>query len=126
MGVTPNSCASRRIVTASSPSSSAIASARSTTASRLSSVLTAVFALTLDNYTPYRLAIQRKCTVYRRRDHLMTISRPRWTLLAVSLATFMTYLDNNIVNVAMPAIQRDLHLSTAGLEWVVSGYILVF
>ena len=56
----------------------------------------------------------------------MTITRPRWTLLAVSLATFMTYLDNNIVNVAMPAIQRDLHLSTAGLEWVVSGYILVF
>ena len=49
-----------------------------------------------------------------------------WTLLAVSLATFMTYLDNNIVNVAIPAIQRDLHLSTSGLEWVVSGYILVF
>ena len=38
----------------------------------------------------------------------------------------MTYLDNNIVNVAIPAIQRDLHLNTAGLEWVVSGYILVF
>ncbi|PZS16237.1 MAG: MFS transporter [Pseudonocardiales bacterium] len=50
----------------------------------------------------------------------------RWALLAVSLATFMTYLDNNIINVAIPAIQRDLHLSTAGLEWVVSGYILVF
>src|SRR5256885_7218664 len=49
-----------------------------------------------------------------------------WTLVAVSLATFMTYLDNNIVNVAIPAIQRDLHLSTAGLEWVASGYILVF
>jgi EmrB/QacA subfamily drug resistance transporter len=42
------------------------------------------------------------------------------------LATFMTYLDNNIVNVAIPAIQRDLNLSTSGLEWVVSGYILVF
>src|SRR3954468_23875618 len=49
-----------------------------------------------------------------------------WTLIAVSLATFMTYLDNNIVNVAIPAIQRDLRLSTAGLEWVASGYILVF
>lgn len=52
--------------------------------------------------------------------------RRTWTLLAVSLATFMTYLDNNIVNVAIPAIQRDLDLTTAGLEWVVSGYILVF
>ena len=56
---------------------------------------------------------------------MKTVSRT-WTLIAVSLATFMTYLDNNIVNVAIPAIQRDLHLSTAGLEWVVSGYILVF
>src|SRR6266700_2958346 len=52
--------------------------------------------------------------------------RPRWTLLAVALATFMTYLDNNIVNVAMPAIERDLHLSISGLEWVVSAYVLVF
>src|SRR5690348_2031257 len=49
-----------------------------------------------------------------------------WSLVAVSLATFMTYLDNNIVNVAIPTIQRDLHLSVAGLEWVVSSYILVF
>lgn len=32
----------------------------------------------------------------------------------------MTYLDNNIVNVAIPAIQRSLHLSVSGLEWVVS------
>ncbi len=52
--------------------------------------------------------------------------RRTWTLIAVALATFMTYLDNNIVNVALPTIERDLHLSTAGLEWVVSGYILVF
>ena len=56
----------------------------------------------------------------------MATARRTWTLIAVSLATFMTYLDNNIVNVAIPAIQRDLHLTTAGLEWVVSGYILVF
>jgi EmrB/QacA subfamily drug resistance transporter len=52
--------------------------------------------------------------------------RRTWVLVTVSLATFMTYLDNNIVNVAIPAIQRDLHLSTSALEWVVSGYILVF
>jgi EmrB/QacA subfamily drug resistance transporter len=56
----------------------------------------------------------------------MTTTRRTWALLAVALATFMTYLDNNIVNVALPAIQRDLHLTTSGLEWVVSGYILVF
>jgi len=56
----------------------------------------------------------------------VTTTRRPWALLAVALATFMTYLDNNIVNVALPAIQRDLHLTTSGLEWIVSGYILVF
>jgi EmrB/QacA subfamily drug resistance transporter len=50
----------------------------------------------------------------------------RWTLLAVALATFMTYLDNNIINVAIPTIQRDLHLSASGIEWVVSAYIVLF
>src|SRR4249919_4315373 len=54
------------------------------------------------------------------------MTKNRWTLVAVGLATFMTYLDNNIVNVAIPDIQQDLGLSTAGIEWVVSGYILTF
>src|SRR3954453_11924858 len=50
----------------------------------------------------------------------------RWgALAAVSLANFMAYLDNNVTNVALPTIQRDLHLSVAGLEWVVSSYLLV-
>ena len=51
----------------------------------------------------------------------------RWVaLVAVALATFMTYLDNNVVNVALPSIQRDLHLTISGLEWIASAYILVF
>jgi EmrB/QacA subfamily drug resistance transporter len=55
-----------------------------------------------------------------------TSLRATWTLRAVGLATFMTYLDNNVVNVAIPTIEHDLHLTTSGLEWVVSAYILVF
>ena len=52
--------------------------------------------------------------------------RTRWVALAaVSLANFMAYLDNNVTNVAIPTIQRDLHLSAAGLEWIVSSYLLV-
>jgi len=47
-------------------------------------------------------------------------------LLAVALGTFMTYLDNNVVNVAIPTIERSLRLSESGIEWVVSAYILVF
>ena len=54
------------------------------------------------------------------------MSRRWWTLVAVSLATFMTYSDNNVTNVAIPTIQRSLHLSVSGLEWVVSSYLLVF
>jgi EmrB/QacA subfamily drug resistance transporter len=49
-----------------------------------------------------------------------------WTLAAVALATFMTSLDNTVVNVALPSIQRDLGLTLAGLEWITSAYILVF
>jgi EmrB/QacA subfamily drug resistance transporter len=55
----------------------------------------------------------------------MTRSSTRWwALAAVSLATFMAYLDNNVTNVALPTIQHSLHLSVAGLEWIVSSYVL--
>ncbi len=56
----------------------------------------------------------------------MNSQRRWWTLVGVALATFMTFLDNNVVNVALPSIQRELHLSISGLEWIVSSYILVF
>ena len=55
----------------------------------------------------------------------MTAKGRWWALAAVSLATLMTYLDNNVINVAIPTIQRDLHLSVTGLEWIVSSYLLV-
>ena len=56
-----------------------------------------------------------------------SISGNRWlALAAVGLATFMTSLDNTVVNVALPSIQRDLRLSLGGLEWVASAYVLVF
>src|SRR6266704_170776 len=47
-------------------------------------------------------------------------------LAAVGLATFMTSLDNTVVNVALPSIQRDLGLSLSGLEWIASAYVLAF
>ncbi|WP_433435298.1 DHA2 family efflux MFS transporter permease subunit [Nonomuraea sp. CA-141351] len=49
-----------------------------------------------------------------------------WALVAVTLGTFMTYLDNNVGNVALPTIQRELGLTISGLEWIASSYILVF
>ena len=56
----------------------------------------------------------------------MEKNRRWWALVAVALGTFMTYLDNNVVNVALPSIQRDLQLSISGLEWIASSYVLVF
>jgi len=35
-------------------------------------------------------------------------------------------LDNTVVNVALPSIQRDLHMQLSELEWIVSGYALTF
>src|ERR1700723_1027449 len=55
----------------------------------------------------------------------MTARTRWWALTAVSLATLMCYLDNNVVNVAPPTIQNSLHLSVSGLEWIVSSYLLV-
>jgi EmrB/QacA subfamily drug resistance transporter len=51
----------------------------------------------------------------------------RWATLPVVLAgTFMVVLDFFIVNVAMPAIQADLHASAGAIEWVIAGYGLSF
>jgi EmrB/QacA subfamily drug resistance transporter len=47
-------------------------------------------------------------------------------LVVVCLAQFMVVLDVSIVNVALPAIQHDLHFSATGLQWVVTAYALTF
>ena len=41
-------------------------------------------------------------------------------------ALFMIMLDNTVVNVALPSIQRDLHASLSALEWTVNAYTLTF
>jgi len=49
-----------------------------------------------------------------------------WALIGLTLALFMALLDNTIVNVALPHIQRSLRTSISDLQWIVSGYSLVF
>jgi EmrB/QacA subfamily drug resistance transporter len=53
-------------------------------------------------------------------------NRKWWTLAAMCFALFMIMLDNTVVNVALPSIQRDLHASISSLEWVVNAYTLTF
>ena len=53
--------------------------------------------------------------------------RRRWaSLMVVCLAQLMIVLDVTIVNVALPAIQRDLHFSQADLTWVVNAFLITF
>jgi EmrB/QacA subfamily drug resistance transporter len=52
--------------------------------------------------------------------------RKWWTLAAVSFGLFMIMLDNTVVNVALPSIQRDLGADLSELEWIVTGYALTF
>jgi EmrB/QacA subfamily drug resistance transporter len=59
--------------------------------------------------------------------HLITDdNRKWWTLGAMCFALFMVMLDNTVVNVALPSIQRDLKADISDLEWVVNGYTLTF
>jgi EmrB/QacA subfamily drug resistance transporter len=61
-----------------------------------------------------------------RRPLMTAENRKWWTLGAVSFGLFMIMLDNTVVNVALPAIERDLGAGLSELEWIVSGYALTF
>ncbi|MFJ3217803.1 MFS transporter [Kitasatospora sp. NPDC086801] len=53
------------------------------------------------------------------------LRRP-WLVLAICcMSLLIVSLDNTILNVALPAIQRDLHTSVSGLQWTVDAYTLV-
>ena len=47
-------------------------------------------------------------------------------LLVIATAQLMLVLDDTIVNVALPSMQRSLHLATSHLNWVISFYALAF
>jgi EmrB/QacA subfamily drug resistance transporter len=53
-------------------------------------------------------------------------NRRWWALGAMCFALFMIMLDNTVVNVALPSIQRGLHATTSSLEWTVNAYTLTF
>ncbi|MFE7117253.1 MFS transporter [Streptomyces sp. NPDC057654] len=52
--------------------------------------------------------------------------RRPWLVLAICcMSMLIVSLDNTILNVALPTLQRDLHTSVSGLQWTVDGYTLV-
>ncbi|MGV9267223.1 MFS transporter [Kitasatospora sp. NPDC003701] len=52
------------------------------------------------------------------------MQRKWWTLIAVSVATFMLLLDITVVNVALPSIRKDLGADFTDLQWVFDAYAL--
>ena len=54
-------------------------------------------------------------------------ARRRWLALAVlAIAQFMVFLDETVVNVALPPIKASLGFSQTSLAWVISAYVLAF
>jgi EmrB/QacA subfamily drug resistance transporter len=52
------------------------------------------------------------------------MARKWWTLLMVSVGTFMLLLDITVVNTALPSIQKDLGASFTDVQWVIDAYTL--
>lgn len=48
----------------------------------------------------------------------------RWTLIATIIASSMTFIDGTVVNVALPALQKELHATITDVQWVVEAYAL--
>lgn len=51
-------------------------------------------------------------------------NRKWWVLGTMTLALSMILIDQTVVSVALPTIQRELDVSQTGLQWVVNAYLL--
>src|ERR1700732_894696 len=55
---------------------------------------------------------------------MTTPQKRRWTLIATILGSAMTFIDGTVVNVALPALQAELHATITDVQWVVEAYAL--
>ena len=55
---------------------------------------------------------------------LPTRSNKRLVLVAMIFAVAMTFIDQTIVAIAVPELQKDLSMSSTGVQWIVNGYLL--
>lgn len=61
----------------------------------------------------------------RRSDTVSDITAARrWTLAATVIGSSLTFIDATVVNVALPALQRDLHATITDIQWVIEAYAL--
>jgi EmrB/QacA subfamily drug resistance transporter len=48
----------------------------------------------------------------------------RWTLAAMIIGSSLTFIDGTVVNVAVPALQANLHATITDVQWVIEAYAL--
>jgi EmrB/QacA subfamily drug resistance transporter len=58
--------------------------------------------------------------------HEAKYRRRWWTLVTLSVSLLIIIIDDTIINVAVPTLQRELDASAAALQWIVDAYIVVF
>lgn len=62
----------------------------------------------------------------RSAEHQRAYERRWWVMVILSASVFLVVVDNLIVNVALPTLQRELSASVTALQWIVDAYALVF
>jgi len=59
-------------------------------------------------------------------DEARKYRRRWWTLAVLAVSLLIIIIDDTIINVAIPTLQRELGTSAAGLQWIVDSFILAF
>jgi EmrB/QacA subfamily drug resistance transporter len=67
---------------------------------------------------------EAEAIIHSPRGPACTARQQRWVLAATILASTIAYVDESVVNVALPAIGHDLAASPASLQWVINAYTL--
>ena len=57
---------------------------------------------------------------------VLATRRGKLTLVVLCAVAFLDFIDASIVNLALPAIRGDLHMSVQSLQWIPSGYLLTY
>ena len=74
---------------------------------------------------PLAFGVHREQRLHLHRPHMDLCSK-KTALTLLCVAQFMVILDVSVVNIALPSIRRDLHVSNHTLQWVVNAYTLAF
>ena len=56
---------------------------------------------------------------------VLGVARRWWVLAVMSVGVLIVFIDNTVVNTALPAISVDLGASTSALQWIIDGYVLI-